>query len=292
MEAQNNIEAMMLLSLNIDLKPWNAKLFHWQIRGGARDAYPPVRFLLFSCSFWQKSCQIIVFLLKLRGWRPLWEILDLPLYLAIVFNNNQFCFRSVLLDKCKCLFGLEQDGPDFIVLMPDILTSFVFVLVAPQDVVVLLDRSRSIGFYTMEEDGKNFMVMMQDVLTGFVFVLVAPQDVVVLLDRSRSIGFYTMEEDGKNFMVMMQDVLTGFVFVLVAPQDVVVLLDRSRSIGFYTMEEDGKEFMETMLRTGYIIHPNYTRLAVITYAGSVTTVFDSITGKGLTGCELFAKNGE
>ena len=79
---------------------------------------------------------------------------------------------------------------------------------------------------------------------------------------------------------------------LVAPQDVVVLLDRSRSIGFYTMEEDGMEFMETMLRTGYIIHPNYTRLAVITYAGYVTTVFDSITGKGLTGCELFANNGK
>ena len=135
------------------------------------------------------------------------------------------------------------------------------------------------------------MVMMQDVLTGLVIVLVAPQDVVVLLDRSRSIGFYTMEEDGKNFM--MQDVLTGFVVAFVAPQDVVVLLDRSRSIGFYTMEEDGKEFMETMLRTGYIIHPNYTRLAVITYAGYVTTVFDSITGnKALTGCELFAKNGE
>ena len=72
----------------------------------------------------------------------------------------------------------------------------------------------------------------------------------------------------------------------------MVLLDRSRSIGFYTMEEDGKEFMETMLRTGYIIHPNYTRLAVITYAGYVTTVFDSITGKGLTGCELFANNGK
>ena len=83
-------------------------------------------------------------------------------------------------------------------MIQDVLASFVFVLVAPQDVVVLLNRSRSIGFYTMEEDRKN--VMMQDVSTGFVIVLVAPQDVVVLLDRSRS--------------VMMQDALTGFVFSL------------------------------------------------------------------------------
>ena len=71
----------------------------------------------------------------------------------------------------------------------------------------------------------------------------------------------------------------------------VVLFDRSGSIGFYALEEDGKNFMETMLRTGYIIHPNYTRLAVLSYAGTVKTELDSITGRALTGCELFAKEG-
>ena len=72
----------------------------------------------------------------------------------------------------------------------------------------------------------------------------------------------------------------------------VVLLDRSASVGFYDMEEDGKDFMETMLRTAYIIHPQYTRLAVITFAGTATTVFDSITGEAITGCGLFAKAGQ
>ena len=42
---------------------------------------PPVQYLSFACRFRQKSCQIIGFQPKLRGWRPhpIWEILDQPL---------------------------------------------------------------------------------------------------------------------------------------------------------------------------------------------------------------------
>ena len=51
---------------------------------GVRDARPflSVQLLSFSCSFHQKSCQIIGFRQLLRGGCPhlVWEILDAPLY--------------------------------------------------------------------------------------------------------------------------------------------------------------------------------------------------------------------
>ena len=47
---------------------------------GAPGTPPSVQFLSFSCSFRQKSWQIIGICPKLRGWRlPFWEILDPPL---------------------------------------------------------------------------------------------------------------------------------------------------------------------------------------------------------------------
>ena len=48
-------------------------LKHWRIQGGGgnRDMCPLlVQFLSFSCSFRQKSCQIIDFCPKFRSWRP------------------------------------------------------------------------------------------------------------------------------------------------------------------------------------------------------------------------------
>ena len=52
---------------------------NWQIQWCAKDASPSLQFLSFSCSFQQKSCQIIRFCQLLRGWSPIWEILDPPL---------------------------------------------------------------------------------------------------------------------------------------------------------------------------------------------------------------------
>ena len=54
---------------------------------GAGDAHPLlIQFRSFSCSFRQKSCQIIGFCTKFRGWRlPIWEILDPPLILIITY---------------------------------------------------------------------------------------------------------------------------------------------------------------------------------------------------------------
>ena len=57
----------VFLYLSIELE---LKLSHWQIRGGARDAFLSVQFLSFSCSFCQKSCQIIGFCALLSGWSP------------------------------------------------------------------------------------------------------------------------------------------------------------------------------------------------------------------------------
>ncbi len=71
-----------------------------------------------------------------------------------------------------------------------------------------------------------------------------------------------------------------------------MLLDRSASVGYYSFEEDGKELLEALLRTGHVLHPAHTRLAVITFARDVTTVIDGITGAPLSGCTLFAKNGQ
>ena len=48
-------------------------------RGGTRDTPPSVQILSFSCSFWQKCCQIIGWYTPVSGWRLLWEILDPPL---------------------------------------------------------------------------------------------------------------------------------------------------------------------------------------------------------------------
>ena len=52
------------------------------LRGGARDARPPlwVQILSFSCSFWEILGKIIGWRPHLGGWRPpVWEILDPPL---------------------------------------------------------------------------------------------------------------------------------------------------------------------------------------------------------------------
>ena len=50
---------------------------------GSRDVSPlPVKFRSFSCSFQKRSCQIIGFCPKLRGWYPpILEILDPPLFI-------------------------------------------------------------------------------------------------------------------------------------------------------------------------------------------------------------------
>ena len=48
-------------------------MLHWRIRGKGSVA---VQFLSSLCTSWQK-CQIIDFRPKLRGWRPLWKILEL-----------------------------------------------------------------------------------------------------------------------------------------------------------------------------------------------------------------------
>ncbi len=71
----------------------------------------------------------------------------------------------------------------------------------------------------------------------------------------------------------------------------MILLDRSASIGYNIFEEKGKDFVETFLRSAVIVHPDYTRLAIITFAATYTVVIDGITGVPLTGCALFSKKG-
>ena len=53
---------------------WN----HWPLQKDVKDKYRPVPFLSTSCNFQQKICQVIDFRNALRGWYPIWEILDLP----------------------------------------------------------------------------------------------------------------------------------------------------------------------------------------------------------------------
>ena len=66
----------------------------------ARDVgAPPVQFLLFSCNFWQKSCQLKVFT-SFSGvgtpLHPVWKILDPPLPRKFFFSNSFFPFSLIV----------------------------------------------------------------------------------------------------------------------------------------------------------------------------------------------------
>ena len=72
---------------------------HWRIRGGARGTRPlSIQFLLFSWSFWWKSCQIIRFCPSLKG-SPVWESLNLPLDSVIFPSNGSHGYEIVPQNK-------------------------------------------------------------------------------------------------------------------------------------------------------------------------------------------------
>ena len=93
---------LLHLSCTARLSAWyplNAKL------SGTRDA-PPAKFLLLSCSFRQKSCQIIGFHSKLEVDTPVWEILDPPLMKELFAAFYPFSVDSSH-SKGSYIFGKE-----------------------------------------------------------------------------------------------------------------------------------------------------------------------------------------
>ncbi len=73
-------------------------------------------------------------------------------------------------------------------------------------------------------------------------------------------------------------------------RDLVVIMDRSQSIGGESFNKM-KTVVESLIKTGIIIHPDFTRITVITFWDDIRVEFDYITSGSLSGCEMFAPNG-
>ena len=75
-------------------------------------------------------------------------------------------------------------------------------------------------------------------------------------------------------------------------QDLVILLDRSQSIGRHEFKA-ALDFLRTLIEVSMVVHPRYTRLAVLTFDVNVTVEFDHISSEAdrQGGCALFGKDG-
>lgn len=102
-------------------------------------------------------------------------------------------------------------------------------------------------------------------------------------------------------MAMM---LAGFVFYFVLcltgadqydfskDQDLVIVLDQSQSIGQADFAR-AVTFLRTLIEASMVIHPRYTRLALLTFVGNFSVEFDHISSDSYRegGCELFGPGG-
>ena len=68
-------------------------------KGGRQGRAPPlwVQILSFSCSFWENLGKIIGWRPYLGGWRPpVWEILDPPLFTALISGVSPFFIFALI----------------------------------------------------------------------------------------------------------------------------------------------------------------------------------------------------
>ena len=75
--------------------------------------------------------------------------------------------------------------------------------------------------------------------------------------------------------------------------DIVIILDTSESFGKQRFEE-AKQFFHDLLASLSVLRPNFTQIAVLTFADVAKIVMDFISGNSMSQlpeCELFAPGG-
>jgi len=72
-----------------------------------------------------------------------------------------------------------------------------------------------------------------------------------------------------------------------AEVDIVGVLDRSHGVGQHNFVHYLVPFFRRLLSQYAAVHPQFARSAVITFARDVTVAYDTVSGAGVTKCELF-----
>lgn len=69
--------------------------------------------------------------------------------------------------------------------------------------------------------------------------------------------------------------------------DLVVIMDRSFGLGKLYFYVHAKKLARALIERYVVLHPDYVRMAVVTYAADATVDVDSITTPGLNKCQFF-----
>ena len=74
-------------------------------------------------------------------------------------------------------------------------------------------------------------------------------------------------------------------------QDWVFLLDRTEEVGEHVYVYEVMQFVKTYLRQAVNIHPNYTRVALVSFATDIEVEFDHISRSPIVECQAFNRGG-